>query len=347
MSKSAGNVVAPQEVIEKHGAEILRLWIAATDFREDIRISQEILSHLIEAYRKIRNTSRFLLGNLYDYDPKRDAVPDEALEEIDRWALHRLQGLVRRVRRGYAGFEFHAVFHALNNFCAVDLSAIYLDILKDRLYSDPAGSPSRRAAQRVLFETLNVLTRLMAPILSFTAEEIWNQIPRRQRDHDSVHLASLPEEVKKVWMDKSLADHWENLLAVREEVTRTLEKERKEKKIGSSLEASVTLYAKGESWSAALDGSSGFPFYKLLEEKKGVLSSLFIVSQVDLLPWEKKPEGVPGTIIDGLAVQVLPARGTKCGRCWCYREDVGRNPAHPELCARCAEAVGLPAGQAG
>jgi isoleucyl-tRNA synthetase len=340
MSKSAGNVVAPQEVIEKHGAEILRLWIAATDFREDVRISQEILSHLVEAYRKIRNTSRFLLGNLYDYDPKRDMVPDEQLQEIDRWALHRLQGLIRRVRQGYAQFEFHTVFHSLNNFCAVDLSAIYLDILKDRLYSDPAGSVSRRAAQRVLFETLTVLTRLMAPILSFTAEEIWDQIPRGLRDEDSVHLGSFPEESKKVWMDKSLAEHWENLLTVREEVARALEKERKEKRIGSSLEASVRLYAKGSSWNVAAENFNGYPFYKLLEEKKGFLPSLLIVSQVDIFPWENKPEGVPDTTIDGIAVQVLPARGTKCGRCWCYREDVGRNPAYPELCARCAEAVG-------
>jgi isoleucyl-tRNA synthetase len=180
----------------------------------------------------------------------------------------------------------------------------------------------------------------MAPILSFTAEEIWDQIPRGLRDEDSVHLGSFPEESKKVWMDKSLAEHWENLLTVREEVARALEKERKEKRIGSSLEASVRLYAKGSSWNVAAENFNGYPFYKLLEEKKGFLPSLLIVSQVDIFPWENKPEGVPDTTIDGIAVQVLPARGTKCGRCWCYREDVGRNPAYPELCARCAEAVG-------
>jgi isoleucyl-tRNA synthetase len=329
MSKSAGNVVAPQEVIEKHGAEILRLWIAATDFREDIRISQEILSHLIEAYRKIRNTSRFLLGNLYDYDPKRDAPPDDKLQEIDRWALHRLQGLVRRVRQGYVEFEFHAVFHALNNFCAVDLSAIYLDILKDRLYSDPAGSPSRRAAQRVLFETLTVLTRLMAPILSFTAEEIWNQIPRELRDRDSVHLASLPE-VREAAVDKPLEERWEKLLTVREEVAKALEAKRNEKVIGASQDAMVQLWASGE-------------LYDFLLKHESQLAAVFIVSKVEQRPFEsgKQSEmGFVSSVLPSFAVTVTRSDDPKCGRCWHYRSTVGKNPRHPLLCARCAEAVG-------
>ncbi|MEK6684699.1 MAG: isoleucine--tRNA ligase [Nitrospirota bacterium] len=321
MSKSAGNVVAPQEVIEKHGAEILRLWIAATDFREDIRISQEILSHLIEAYRKIRNTSRFLLGNLYDYDPKRDTVPDEALEEIDRWALHRLQGLVRRVRRGYAQFEFHTVFHALNNFCAVDLSAIYLDILKDRLYSDPAGSPSRRAAQRVLFETLNALTRLMAPILSFTAEEIWNQIPRGLRDHDSVHLTPLPD-VREAAVDASIEERWEKLLTVRDTVNKALEEKRNEKVIGASQEAQVRLIAERS-------------LYDFLHPYEPLLGSIFIVAKVILEP-SKTPQEPSGAF----DVVVTRSDDPKCGRCWFYRDTVGKNPRQPQLCARCAGAVG-------
>ncbi|HEY5594699.1 MAG TPA: isoleucine--tRNA ligase [Nitrospiria bacterium] len=329
MSKSAGNVVAPQEVIEKNGAEILRLWIAATDFREDIRISQEILSHLVEAYRKIRNTCRFLLGNLYDYDPKRDTVSDGSLFEIDRWALHRLQGLVRRVRQGYAQFEFHTVFHALNNFCAVDLSAIYLDILKDRLYSDPAGSPSRRAAQRVLFETLNALTRLMAPILSFTAEEIWNQIPRAQRDHDSVHLTPLPD-VREAAVDKPLEERWEKLLTVREETAKALEAKRNEKVIGASQDALVRLWASGE-------------LHDFLLKHESLLAAVFIVSKVELKPFESgKPAemGFVSSVLPSFAVTVARSDDPKCGRCWNYRDTVGRNARHPSLCARCAEAVG-------
>jgi len=329
MSKSAGNVVAPQEVIEKHGAEILRLWIAATDFREDVRISQEILSHLIEAYRKIRNTCRFLLGNLYDYDPKRDAVPDEQLQEIDRWALHRLQGLIRRIRQGYAQFEFHTVFHALNNFCAVDLSAIYLDILKDRLYSDPAGSISRRAAQRVLFETLTVLTRLMAPILSFTAEEIWNQIPRGLRDEDSIHLGPFPS-VRETAVDPSLEARWEKLLTVREEVAKALEAKRNEKVIGASQDALVRLWATGE-------------LYDFLLKHESQLASVFIVSKTELKPFEsgtKNEMAFVSSVLPSLGVTVSRSDDPKCARCWYYRSTVGKNSHHPSLCARCAEAVG-------
>ncbi|MBI3610315.1 MAG: isoleucine--tRNA ligase [Nitrospirae bacterium] len=328
MSKSAGNVVAPQEVIEKHGAEILRLWIAATDFREDVRISQEILSHLVEAYRKIRNTCRFLLGNLYDYDPKRDTPPDDKLQEIDRWALHRLQGLIRRVRQGYDQFEFHTVFHALNNFCAVDLSAIYLDILKDRLYSDPAGSPSRRAAQRVLFETLITLTRLMAPILSFTAEEIWSQIPRGQRDRDSVHLTPLPE-VREAAIDKSIEDRWERLLAVREEAAKALEAKRNEKVIGASQDALVRLWASGE-------------LYDFLLKHEAQLASVFIVSKTELNRFgdgkQNEMEFI-SSVLPSFAVTVTRSKDPKCGRCWNYRDTVGKNPRHPLLCARCVEAV--------
>jgi isoleucyl-tRNA synthetase len=329
MSKSAGNVVAPQEVIEKNGAEILRLWIAATDFREDVRISQEILSHQIEAYRKIRNTCRFLLGNLYDFDPKRDSVPDEQLHEIDRWALHRLQGLIRRVRQGYAQFEFHTVFHALNNFCAVDLSAIYLDILKDRLYSDPAASISRRAAQGVLFETLTVLTRLMAPILSFTAEEIWSQIPRGFRNEDSVHLGLFPT-VREAAVDPSLEARWEKLLSIREEVAKALEAKRNEKAIGASQDAKVRLWASGE-------------LHDFLLKHEPLLGAVFIVSKTELKSFESgnpNEMGFVSGVLPSFGVSVSRSDDPKCGRCWYYRDTVGKNSRHPSLCARCAEAVG-------
>ena len=197
MSKSAGNVVAPQDVIKQSGAEILRLWVSAQDYREDLRISQEILNHLIEAYRKIRNTSRFLLSNLYDFDPSRHRVPYAQLPELDRWALMRLGELIPRVRKSYEDCEFHTIFHALNNFCSVDLSAVYLDILKDRLYTFRADSPLRRGSQTVLYEIMLAMTKLMAPILSFTAEEIWRVLvcpnSGRSRQRRACILTPFPE----------------------------------------------------------------------------------------------------------------------------------------------------------
>ncbi|TAJ98746.1 MAG: isoleucine--tRNA ligase [Candidatus Manganitrophaceae bacterium] len=329
MSKSAGNVVAPQEVIGKYGAEILRLWVSATDFREDVRISQDILVQLVEAYRKIRNTCRFLLSNLYDFHPA-DRVGEEDLLEIDRWALYRLRLLNEKVQRAYREAEFHMIFHALNNFCAVDLSSFYLDILKDRLYASAAKSPDRRAAQSVLLETLTTLVRLMAPILSFTAEEIWGYMPADLKEKESVLLTTFPpgDRVEKE-SEKTFLETWGKLIEIREEVARVLEQHRREKKIGSSLEASVTLFAKGAAWN-------------LLQQKKEFLSTLFIVSQVDLLPLERKPEEVPTVKIqeEPLAIEVQSARGTKCERCWNYREDVGVEAAYPTLCGRCAGVVG-------
>ncbi len=344
MSKSAGNVVAPQEVINKYGAEILRLWVSATDFREDVRISQDILVQLVEAYRKIRNTCRFLLSNLYDFHPSDGPVPDADLQEIDRWALYRLQMLNEKVQRAYREAEFHAIFHALNNFCAVDLSSFYLDILKDRLYASAPKSSERRAAQSVLLEMLTTLVRLMAPILSFTAEEIWGYMPADLKEKESVLLTTFPmasknisekEESqtaeKKMRLPETFLETWGKLIEVREEVSRFLEQQRKEKKIGSSLEASVALFAKENE-----------PLYPLLHEKKAFLSTLFIVSQVDLLPWERKPEGASTVKLreGSLAIQVQPARGAKCERCWIYREDVGTDAAYPTLCGRCAGVVG-------
>ncbi len=328
MSKSAGNVVAPQEVIAQYGAEILRLWIAATDFREDVRISREILTHLVEAYRKIRNTCRFLLSNLYDYDPARDSVPDEALQEIDRWALHRLHELIGRIRRSYSGFEFHTVFHSLNNYCAVDLSALYLDILKDRLYADGARSPSRRAAQGVLFEILLSVTRLMAPILSFTAEEIWAHIPRTQRDTESVHLSRLPE-AKAGRIDRELGSRWERWLTLREEVAKALEVKRNEKVIGASQEAQVSLFASGET-------------YDFLRRNESQLVPLLLVSKVELRRLEettKSEIGMMSPVVPSLGITAARSEDPRCARCWNYRDTVGRNSDHPLLCQRCVVVI--------
>ena len=332
MSKSAGNVIAPQEIIKQYGAEILRLWIAATDFREDIRISREIVSHLVEAYRKIRNTCRFLLGNLYDFDPLKRPVPELELEEVDRYMLHRLQKLTLRIRKSYDAFEFHTVFHSLNQFCAVDLSAFYLDIVKDSLYSEASDSSRRRVVQAVLHQCLVDLVRLMAPVLSFTSEEIWGHIPESSRpDSDqeakSVHLAAFPDP-KDQWIDEDLASKWERLLIVRGEVLRELEKFRHQRKIGASLDAQVWLYAK----------DSLHTFLKDYEEQ---LAGYFMVSDLQLIFWKDPlPVGaIEGQDLKELGISVGKAGGEKCARCWRYRNDIGRNHHHPGLCTRCTKVV--------
>ena len=314
MSKSAGNVVAPQAIIDRYGAEILRLWVAATDFRDDLRISDPLLIQLSEAYRKIRNTCRFLLGNLAE-DDSEAPVPEGERPEIDRWALHRLDRLNARIQSAYAAFEFHIVFHAINHFCAVDLSAVYLDVIKDRLYAGDART--RRAAQATLAEIVVTLTQWLAPILPFTADEIWNAIPPRLRPSASVHLSEFPTQRDRY---ADLAEPWERLLAVREAVTRSLETARAARQIGSSLAARVTL-------------SAAPPLFDFLKKRADDLPALFIVSQVDLAP---SPDA---TSDSELAVTVDPARGEKCVRCWVYHERVGADTDHPALCPRCVEVV--------
>jgi isoleucyl-tRNA synthetase len=316
MSKSVGNTISPEQVIKKYGAEILRLWVAAEDYRDDIRVSDEILKRLVEAYRRIRNTCRFLLGNLSDFDPGRDSIPTKELWEIDRYALDRLYRLVERCRRAYDEFEFHVIFHRVHNFCAVELSAFYLDILKDRLYTFPAQSPGRRAAQTALYEILHKLTRLMAPVLSFTAEDVWRHMPDAS---DSVHLEPLPE-VDLAELDDELADRWQKLRDLRGLVMKAAEAARAEKVIGHSLDAKVVLNV-DHRWEAFLGPyAADLPF-------------LFIVSQVDLV------EGTGGAFQDpalpGVGVDVLPAEGDKCERCWNFSTSVGQSADRADACARC------------
>ena len=313
MSKSLGNVIAPQEVMSSYGAEILRLWVAAEDYRDDVRLSSEILTRLVEGYRRIRNTCRYLLGNLYDFDPRQHLVPREALLEIDRFILHRLQMLAGRLLRAYERYEFHVLFHALHNFCAVDLSAFYLDVLKDRVYTSAAASPERRAAQTTMFLLLEGITRLMAPVLSFTADEVWSYLPRRGDEGESVHLAEFPR-VDETVLDEALGERWERLLGVRDEVLKVLEEARQRKLIGNALEAKVEILA----------GQALLPF---LQGYAKELPTIFIVSAVDLKP---APEGGPE-----LSVVVHRAPGKKCERCWVYRESVGLSAEYPTVCEPC------------
>jgi isoleucyl-tRNA synthetase len=325
MSKSAGNVIAPQEVIKQHGAELLRLWVAAEDYRDDIRISPAIMTQLVEAYRKIRNTCRFLLANLADFDPAHDAVTLDQLHDIDRWALHRLALLVSRVRAGYDAYEFHTVFHALNNFCAVDLSALYLDILKDRLYTEGRTSAARRAAQTALDSILSALVRSMAPILSFTADEIWAHLPAASRTAASVHLSDLPRPGHGWELAPEHAARWDRLFDVRSHVARALEQARAAKVIGSSLEARVALYAGGI-------------LCNVLERDAAELPGLFIVSDVTVEPFARRPADAD-VLVQDLAATVTRAPGVKCARCWVYRTDVGSNQRYADVCGRCARVM--------
>ncbi|MGQ9507825.1 MAG: isoleucine--tRNA ligase [Thermodesulfobacteriota bacterium] len=320
MSKSAGNVIAPEEVINQLGADVLRLWVCAEDYKEDIKISEEILKRLADAYFRIRNTFRFLLGNLYDFEPEKDSVPYEELYEIDRWALHQLQKLIRRVREAYERFEFHLVYHRVQNFCAVEMSALYFDILKDRLYTFPSSSRGRRSAQTALYKILKSLTSLMAPILSFTAEEVWQHLPFEggKEKKMSVHLTSFPN-VEEDYLNESLEERWEQIWEVREEVTKALEVARREKRIGLSLDAQVNL-------------SLPEKLYSLIKPYEKELKTIFIVSSVTLTPGKNEVE-----------VEVLKADGKKCERCWNYDLSVGKYLEHPTICERCFEALGLSA----
>ncbi len=323
MSKSSGNVVAPQEVIDKYGAEVLRLWVSAADYRDDIRISQEILAHLAEAYRRIRNTCRYLLGNLSDFDPGKDMVADNELLEIDCWALHRLQKLVQRVTKAYDEFEFHVVFHSLHNFCAVDMSAFYLDILKDRLYTAKASSRERRSGQTTMYKILSGMVRLMAPVLSFTADEVWGYL-KKDVQAESVFLASFPQ-VEKKFIDDALEARWEKILAVRGETAKVLEGLRRDKTIGHSLDAQVTLYA-------------GAELLAFLEKYKQDLAFIFIVSAVKIAGESEAPsDAYASDVVPGLRISARPANGAKCGRCWMYSETVGTVKDHAEICDRCAK----------
>jgi isoleucyl-tRNA synthetase len=324
MHKSAGNVIAPEDLIRNYGAEIIRLWVAGEDYKDNIRLSKEILDRLVEAYRRIRNTCRFIIGNLYDFDPKKDGVAYEEMEELDRWALHRLQELSERVLMAYDNFEFHPVFHGLHNFCVLDLSAFYLDVIKDRLYVSPSKSSARRSAQTALYEILEVLVRLMAPILSFTADEVWQFLWRDGRPA-SVHMdVFLP--VKERYKDSALAARWENILAIRKEVTKALEIERKEKRIGHSLEASVTLGLPGEL-------REHLVFYQ------DELKYLFIVSSVSMVPAEDVQGGHESEEVKGLRVKVTTNSNPRCDRCWVHEESVGTYKDHPKICERCVKAL--------
>lgn len=322
ISKSKGNGVDPQKVIAQSGAELIRLWVASEDYREDIRVSDEILKRLAEAYRKFRNTLRFLLGNLKDFDPQAhaaklgDGADPKQLDVLDRYALHLSETLSRRVRKAYESYEYHQVFHALNEFVSVHLSAFYLDVLKDRLYIEGKDSAIRRSAQAALWNILHDLVRLAAPVFCFTADEAYGFMAKLPGMPRHVHLLDLPKD-RAAWFDEALAADFGKLIEARDVALKALEAERQKKVIGSALEAAVTL---------RVDPALG----KTLSQFSACLPQYLIVSAATLETGGEK---------DAISAVVSVAPGHKCARCWTYRVEVGTLAAHPQLCARCEKVV--------
>lgn len=322
MSKSLGNVVDPLKMIDQMGADILRLWVSSADYRNDVSVSDNIIKQSAEAYRKIRNTCRFMLGNLFDFDPEKDTVPYENLTELDRWALLKMDKLLRRVTQAYEQYEFHVAFHSVHNFCTIELSNIYFDVLKDKLYCSLPDDLERKAAQTVLYELINTLVLILTPVLAFTSEEIWNHV-RRENQPDSVQLMDWPQP-----NDKYLNDELENrvgrLLQVRDVVTKALEEARVAKVIGHSLGASVIIYA-GPEWMELLNNTPD-------------LEKFFIVSAVRIAEDSPADGLVRLEYVNGIGVKVFAAAGEKCERCWII-EEISLDDNERCLCSRCAEVV--------
>ncbi|MDD4600255.1 Isoleucine--tRNA ligase [bioreactor metagenome] len=326
MSKSVGNVMYPQEVITKYGADILRLWVASADYQADIRISNDILKQMSEVYRKIRNTFRYILGNIHDFNPETDLVSDDKLLEIDKWALLRLEQVREKVTAAYDRYEFHSLYHTIHNFCTVDLSSIYLDILKDRLYTEAPGSTERRAAQTAMYKILKTLVTLIAPVLTFTTEEVWQYMPKTADKPESVQLVEWPKPHKE-YLNNELEEKWSCILEMRSEITKALETARRNKIIGHSLDAAVDIYAESAE-------------YAKLNAVSNELATILIVSSVKL------HEGLANAPADAyrtddvsVAVAIQPAQGDKCERCWIYSDTVSNDKEHSTLCKRCADVV--------
>ena len=312
MSKSAGNVIAPQEVISKKGADVLRLWASSSSYFDDVKISEEILQRTVDSYRKFRNTAKFLLGNLYDFDYEKDALKAKDMLEIDRWALSRINTVLKNVTTSYERFMYHDLTSALYRFCIIDMSSFYLDILKDRLYTFGRKSKARRSAQTAIHRIMDVLVRCLAPLIPFTAEEMYQHF--NGECSESVHAQDWPK-LDEGFIDDKLEESWSRLRQLREKVLKALEEKRASKVIGSPLDAKIKLYIKDD------------PEYNFLAQYLSELPALFIVSQVEL---EKAEED---------AIEVVKSDGEKCSRCWNWSASVGKESEHPSLCKRCVDVV--------
>lgn len=322
MSKSLGNTILPGKVIKQLGADIVRLWVASVDYQADVRVSDEILKQVSEVYRKIRNTMRFLLGNINDFEPTTNSVSYENLREVDKYMLIKLNDLVKNVKDSYEAFEFSTIYHQINNFCTVELSQFYMDFAKDVVYIEAADSPDRRAMQTVFYESVVTLTKLLAPILPHTTEEVWNSL--NSEGAESIHLQDLPE-VKVLAGSEEVTVKWDAFMQIRDHVQKALEFARNEKLIGKSMLAKVTLYVDGEAKT-------------LFDSLEGDFAQLFIVSDFELVEGlENAPESALKA--NQVAVQITVAEGETCERCRVVKKDVGADPNHPTLCGRCADIV--------
>jgi isoleucyl-tRNA synthetase len=315
VSKSRGNAMDPQDIINRLGADVLRLWVASTDYRSDMAISPNIMKQISETYRKIRNTTRYLLGNLYDFDPARDGVAYENMAELDRWALIKLNHLVALAANAYAEYEFHTLYHGVNKFCVTEMSAFYLDVVKDCLYAELPDDARRRSTQTALYQILNALTRILTPVLAFTAEEIYSFMPKDADAPASVQLLNMPIFDDKLF-DRALEEKWESVLLLRETVMKELETARQSKIIGHSLDAKVILTLNEED-------------YKLLSTVDA--AKIFIVSQVELKKSAAEKQAPQ--------IKIEEACGKKCLRCWIYSEDIEAGGADPGVCPRCVSVL--------
>lgn len=321
MSKSKGNVIMPQEIMNKFGADVLRLWVVSADYRTDMRMSQDALKQLSEGYRKIRNTARYILSNINDFDPKKDMVNYSDMLEIDKWALLKLNEIVKKAIGSYENYEFHTLYSAILNFCIVDLSNFYLDVLKSRLYTEKPDAPERRSAQSAMYLILDAMVKLLAPVLAYTSEEIWKFMPHTEDDDAvSVMLNDMPKAVAEYENDEIKAK-WDKIIAVRNDVNKALEPARNEKIIGKSLDAEVTVYADGE-------------IYDLLKNMEAELAEIFITSKATVLPKADEKDAMAG---DMVSVAVEASKHEKCGRCWVHSETVGTIPGFDGICADCVK----------
>lgn len=324
MSKSVGNVIAPKKIIDQYGTEILRLWVASSDYRDDIRVSDNIIKQLSDAYRRIRNTCRYLLGNLSDFNPETNMVDYEKLSDIDKFTLNKLGNLVDKGLKSYENYEFHTIYHSLYNFCTIDLSSFYLDIAKDALYVLPSDSTARRSIQTVMYYLVDSISRLMAPILPFTSEEIWSSMPDYEGKAESIHLVE-QTKANPVWKNTEIVEKWEAILEIRGEVTKALEEARVKKLIGHPLDASVNIMVAGK-------------YYDILNEYKDILKDLFIVSASELVE-EVAGGSYESSDIEGLSIEIQKAAGEKCERCWTYDVTTGTNDKYANACERCCNAL--------
>ncbi len=327
MSKSKGNALYPKEISERWGADLLRLWVVSQDYTADMRVSPAMMTQLAEAYRKIRNTFRFALSNLFNFDPARDSLADADLWEIDAWMLRRTGALIRQCREWYANFEFHRVYHALHDFCVVDLSAFYFDVLKDRLYTFAPNNRGRRSAQTAVYRIAGALVRTVAPILAFTAEEVWKHLPQEDAAPPSVHMAYFPDAAQlENAFDADRSKKWGRLAQVRDDVLKALEAARNAKTISSALEAKVIFHAHGAD-------------LEFLRGHAAALPALFIVSQVEILASDTSADAKSGGSGGAYSVDIRRADGAKCERCWNYSTHVGESADYPTLCERCVTAL--------